>query len=226
MRDGGIASVLVAGPTASGKSALALEIAELAGGEIVNTDSMQVYRDLSIVTARPDDEDLGRAAHHLYGHVDGAENHSVGRWREHALRALADIVGRGRLPIFVGGTGLYFKALEIGLAAMPQVPADVREAVRAAAEALPTPDLHERLARKRCRNGLEAPAERPPAHPAGARGDRGDGNAAFDLAGGAASARAGRSRAEPAAFPRTGEGRTLCQDRRAVPRHDRRRSAR
>ena len=123
------------------------------GGEIVNTDSMQVYRDLSIVTARPDGGDLGRAPHHLYGHVDGAENHSVGRWREEALRASPTIAGRGRLPIFVGGTGLYFKAVESGLAAMPQVPEAVREAVRAAAEALPTPDLHARLAAQGRRNG-------------------------------------------------------------------------
>jgi tRNA dimethylallyltransferase len=147
MRKDGIASVLVAGPTASGKSALALEIAELTGGEIFNTDSMQVYRDLRIITARPDDRDLRRAPHHLYGHIDGAENHSVGRWRESALRILMETQGRGRLPIFVGGTGLYFKALESGLAVMPQVPAEVREAVRAEAEGVSTPDLHDRLAR-------------------------------------------------------------------------------
>jgi tRNA dimethylallyltransferase len=146
MRTGGITSVLVAGPTASGKSALALEIAEIAGGEIINTDSMQVYRDLRVLTARPDDRDLLRAPHHLYGHVDGAENHSVGRWREGALRILARVRERGRLPIFVGGTGLYFKALESGLAVMPQVPAHVRDAVRSEAQGVSTPDLHGRLA--------------------------------------------------------------------------------
>jgi tRNA dimethylallyltransferase len=148
MRKDTIASVLVAGPTASGKSALALEIAEITGGEIINTDSMQVYRDLRIITARPDDRDLRRAPHHLYGHIDGAENHSVGQWRENALCTLTEIRGRGRLPIFVGGTGLYFKTLESGLAVMPHVPAEVREAVRAGAEGVSTPQLHDRLARR------------------------------------------------------------------------------
>jgi tRNA dimethylallyltransferase len=136
----------VAGPTASGKSALALDIAEITGGEIINTDSMQVYRDLRVLTARPDDRDILRAPHHLYGHVDGAENHSVGRWRDNAFTVLATLRQRGRLPIFVGGTGLYFRALERGLAVMPQVPADVRDAVRSEAEGVSTPDLHGRLA--------------------------------------------------------------------------------
>ena len=111
--------MLVAGPTASGKSALALELARHFGGEIVNADSMQVYRDLSIITARPEAGDLARAPHHLYGHVDGGVNHSVGRWREEAASLLGAIAGRGGVPIFVGGTGLYFKALEGGLAEMP-----------------------------------------------------------------------------------------------------------
>jgi tRNA dimethylallyltransferase len=139
--------VLVAGPTASGKSALALELARHFGGEIVNADSMQVYRDLSIITARPEAGDLARAPHHLYGHVDGRVNHSVGRWREEAASLLGAIAGRGGVPIVVGGTGLYFKVLEGGLAEMPQVPDAVRASVRATAEAFATPDLHARLAR-------------------------------------------------------------------------------
>jgi len=139
--------VLVAGPTASGKSALALELARYFGGEIVNADSMQVYRDLGIITARPEPGDLARAPHHLYGHVDGSVNHSVGRWRGEAASLLDAVAGRGRVPIVVGGTGLYFKALEGGLAEMPQVPADVRAGVRASAESVATPDLHARLVR-------------------------------------------------------------------------------
>src|SRR5882672_2817228 len=115
-------AVLIAGPTASGKSALALRIAERLGGTIVNADSMQVYRDFRLLTARPSPEEESRAPHLLYGHVDAAEHYSVGRWLTDASRALSEIERAGRLPIFVGGTGLYFRALTWGLSSMPPVP--------------------------------------------------------------------------------------------------------
>ncbi len=123
--------VLIAGPTASGKSALALELAEMLGGTIVNADSMQVYRDLRIITARPAPEEEARAPHRLYGHVDAAENYSVGRWCRDVGEALAEIDQAGRIPILIGGTGLYFRALTAGLAAVPAIPAEIRSQVRA-----------------------------------------------------------------------------------------------
>jgi tRNA dimethylallyltransferase len=126
----GPAAILIAGPTASGKSALALELAEKLGGTIVNADSMQVYRDLRVITARPSPDDEARSPHRLYGHVDAAENYSVGAWCRDVAVALKDIAGQGRVPIVVGGTGLYFKALTSGLAAVPPVPADIRAQVR------------------------------------------------------------------------------------------------
>src|SRR5512139_1890162 len=123
-------AVLIAGATASGKSALALALAEELGGSIINADSMQVYRDLRIITARPTPAEEARVPHLLYGHVDAAENYSVGRWCVDARAALAAVERAGRLPIVVGGTGLYFKALTQGLAAVPPIPADIRAAVR------------------------------------------------------------------------------------------------
>ena len=122
--------MLIAGATSSGKSALALALAEQLNGSIVNADSMQVYRDLRVITARPAPEEEARAPHLLYGHVDAAENYSVGRWCVDARAALAAVERAGRLPIVVGGTGLYFKALTQGLAAVPPIPADIRSAVR------------------------------------------------------------------------------------------------
>ena len=123
-------AVLIAGPTASGKSALALTIAERFNGTIVNADSMQVYRDLRIITARPTPEEEARVPHQLYGHVDAATNYSTGRWIKDVAAALQDIRAAGRLPILVGGTGLYFSALAKGLAAVPPIPPDIRENVR------------------------------------------------------------------------------------------------
>ena len=123
--------VLIAGPTASGKSALALELAEKLGGIIVNADSMQVYRDLRIITARPSSEEERRLPHRLYGHIDAAENFSVGRWCEEAAAALAEAQRKAHPAIVVGGTGLYFNAFTRGLAAVPPIPANIREAVRA-----------------------------------------------------------------------------------------------
>ena len=124
-------AVLIAGPTASGKSALALTLAERLGGEVVNADSMQVYREMRIITARPSREEEARVPHHLYGVTGAAEPLSAGRWAALAARVMGEIAGRGAVPIIVGGTGLYFRALTEGLAPVPQIPADIREAVRA-----------------------------------------------------------------------------------------------
>jgi len=110
--------VLIAGPTASGKSALALDLAQKHGGMVVNTDSMQVYRDLRVLTARPTAEEEAAVPHRLYGHVDAAENFSAGSFVAHAAKALAEARGQGCVPIFVGGSGLYFKAMTRGLSAV------------------------------------------------------------------------------------------------------------
>ena len=123
-------AILIAGPTASGKSALALALAEKIGGTIVNADSMQVYRDLRVITARPTPAEEARVPHRLYGHVDAGENYSVGRWCRDVGTVLAEIERQGRVAILVGGTGLYFKALTSGLAAVPPIPAEIRAQVR------------------------------------------------------------------------------------------------
>jgi tRNA dimethylallyltransferase len=140
-------AILIAGPTASGKSALALRLACAFGGVVINADSMQVYRDLCVLTARPDQEDGTKAPHLLFGHVDGAVNYSAGLWLANVSVALNETRRTGRLPVFVGGTGLYFKALTQGLSAIPQVPGDVRARVRARAANVPAADLHARLMR-------------------------------------------------------------------------------
>ena len=127
----GSAIILIAGPTASGKSALALALAEKLGGEIINADSMQVYRDLRIITARPTPDEERRVPHRLYGHVDAAENYSAGRWCTDAAAVLAATRQESRPAIIVGGTGLYFSALTRGLAAVPPIPAKIRNDVRA-----------------------------------------------------------------------------------------------
>ncbi len=119
--------MLIAGPTASGKSALALELAARCGGIVINADSMQVYRDLRVITARPTPDEEAGVPHRLYGHVDAAETYSAGRWLIDAGAALAAAEAAGRLPILVGGTGLYFSLLTKGLAEIPPVPADIRE---------------------------------------------------------------------------------------------------
>jgi tRNA dimethylallyltransferase len=140
--------VLIAGPTASGKSALALAVAERLGGIVINTDSMQVYRDLDIITARPGAAEAARAPHLLYGHVDAAENYSVGRFVEDAGAALARARAQGRVAIFAGGSGLYFKALTRGLAAIPPVGAEIRSAVRARLVSGGVAALYAELARR------------------------------------------------------------------------------
>ncbi|MGD0640393.1 MAG: tRNA (adenosine(37)-N6)-dimethylallyltransferase MiaA [Roseiarcus sp.] len=153
-----IRALLIAGPTASGKSAVALALADRTGGTIVNADSMQVYRDLRVLTARPSEADERQAPHRLFGEIDGAENFSVGRWLERAKAILAENAGRPAPILFVGGTGLYFRALTQGLSDIPRVPETVRAAVRADAEGEPTPSLHARLA---TRDPLTAAGLRP-----------------------------------------------------------------
>ena len=139
-------ALFVVGPTASGKSALALEIAERLGGTIINADSMQLYRELRIITARPSAADEARAPHVLYGVREAAEAASVAWWRDAALTAMEEIHAAGRLPIICGGTGMYCAALTRGLAAIPPIPAPARdEARRLLAEEGPAA-LHARLA--------------------------------------------------------------------------------
>jgi tRNA dimethylallyltransferase len=141
-------AILIAGPTASGKSAVALAVAERIGGLIINADSMQVYRDLRLITARPAPAEEARVPHRLYGHVDAAESYSVGRWLTDARSALAEAGTTQRPPIIVGGTGLYFKLLTGGLAAVPAIPGEIRAGVRARVAAEGAPALHAELARR------------------------------------------------------------------------------
>jgi len=123
--------VVVAGPTASGKSRLALDLAEACDGVVINADSMQIYRELAILTARPKAADLARAPHRLYGVLPGRERCSAGRWRALAVAEIEACHAAGTLPIVTGGTGLYLRALEKGLAAVPAVPAETRAAAEA-----------------------------------------------------------------------------------------------
>jgi tRNA dimethylallyltransferase len=139
-------AILIAGPTASGKSALALALAQATGGVIINADSMQVYRDLRIITARPTVEEEADVPHRLYGHVDAAVNFSAGSWVTDAARVLAEARAQNRLAIFVGGSGLYFKALTRGLSAVPPIPAGIREGVRARLQRDGVEALHAELA--------------------------------------------------------------------------------
>jgi tRNA dimethylallyltransferase len=136
--------VLIAGPTASGKSSLALALAERANGVIVNADSAQVYRDLAIVTARPDAAAEARVPHRLYGTRDGADACSAAEWAADAKAAIAEAHAAARLPILVGGTGLYLRTLIEGIAPVPPID----PAVRAWARALPVAEAHAALARE------------------------------------------------------------------------------
>ena len=139
-------AVLIAGPTASGKSALALELAQKTGGVVINADSMQVYRDLRVITARPTPAEEATVPHLLYGLVDAAVNFSAGSWVADAAVALTQARAQSRLPIFVGGSGLYFKALTRGLSAVPPIPSGIREAVRARLQRDGVETLHAELA--------------------------------------------------------------------------------
>ena len=129
--------VCIAGPTASGKSGLAVELAEAVDGEVVNADALQVYGDIAVLSARPDTHDMQSVPHHLFGHVDGRTPYSVGDWLREAVPVTLDILARHRVPIVVGGTGLYFKALLQGLADIPPVP----DALEAELNAMSVNDL-------------------------------------------------------------------------------------
>lgn len=139
-------AVLIAGPTASGKSALAISLAQRLNGAVINADSMQVYGDLHVLSARPSAGEAAAVPHLLFGHVDGAVNYSAGLWAQDAACALAESRAMGRLPIFAGGTGLYFRTLLQGLSDIPHVPDGVRQRVRLAAEGVSSQDMHARLA--------------------------------------------------------------------------------
>ncbi|AHK44815.1 MULTISPECIES: tRNA (adenosine(37)-N6)-dimethylallyltransferase MiaA [Ensifer] len=123
-------AILITGPTASGKSALAVELARRHDGVVINADSMQVYDTLRVLTARPDEADMGGVEHRLYGHMPAGQAYSTGAWLREAQALVATLRKTGRLPVFVGGTGLYFKALTGGLADMPEIPAAIRERLR------------------------------------------------------------------------------------------------
>ncbi len=141
-------TILIAGPTASGKSRLALRLAEELSGTVINADSMQVYRELRVLTARPTPEEEARVPHALYGFVSGAEAYSAGRYAADAAWAIGEARARGRIPIVVGGTGLYFQALLEGLSPVPPIDPAVRARWRAEAMGRPAPELHALLARR------------------------------------------------------------------------------
>lgn len=135
--------VCIAGPTASGKSAFAVDLARSVGGEIVNADALQVYTDLQVLSARPLKSEQGGIPHHLFGHIPGETAYSTGQWLREAVPVILDVLARGRTPILVGGTGLYFRALLSGLADIPPVPKDVQ----ARLDAAPVETLRTRAAR-------------------------------------------------------------------------------
>lgn len=124
-------AILIAGPTASGKSKLAVDLARSHGGVVVNADSMQIYDGLRILTARPTESDMGGIPHYLYGYADPSAPYSTGLWLTEVERVLQDIRAAGAVPVFVGGTGLYFRALTQGLDDMPPVAPELRDALRA-----------------------------------------------------------------------------------------------
>ncbi|WP_137130183.1 tRNA (adenosine(37)-N6)-dimethylallyltransferase MiaA [Rhizobium sp. FY34] len=139
-------AILITGPTAGGKSALALDLARRHGGVVINADSMQVYDTLRVLTARPSEEEMGGVPHHLYGHVPAGSAYSTGDWLRDVEALLAQLRGEGSLPVFVGGTGLYFKALTGGLSDMPVIADDIRQRLRARLVAEGPEVLHAALA--------------------------------------------------------------------------------
>lgn len=144
----GFEAILIAGPTASGKSRLALELARAHGGAVVNADSMQVYQGLRILTARPSEHDMDGVEHRLYGHVAPTVPFSAGAFAREAAAVVADLRERGRIPVFCGGTGLYFRALLGGLSDMPVIPDEVREGLRGRFEREGPERLHADLSRR------------------------------------------------------------------------------
>jgi tRNA dimethylallyltransferase len=154
-------AILIAGPTASGKSRVALAIAERLRGTVINADSMQVYRELRILTARPSAADTARVPHALYGGVPAVEGYSAGRYAQEVATAIARAREKARVPVIVGGTGLYFKALLEGLSPVPAVAAQVRTRWRAAGCERPAAELHAWLAeRDPVMAGRLAPSDR------------------------------------------------------------------
>ena len=139
-------AVLIAGPTASGKSRVALALAKAVGGIVINADSMQVYREAPILTAMPPEEDRRAAPHLLYGHISVCEPYSTGRYQDDAADALSKARSAGKIPIFTGGTGLYFSALTEGISDIPKVPAEVRAHARARLDVVGVAALHTELA--------------------------------------------------------------------------------
>ena len=123
--------ILIYGPTASGKSKFALKLAQKIDGEIINADSMQVYKELKVLSARPRKEDINKIKHHLYGFQSVKKNFSTGDWLKLAQKKIFEVKKRGKIPILVGGTGLYFKALTEGLVNFPKIPVQFRKKIRA-----------------------------------------------------------------------------------------------
>lgn len=139
-------AILIHGPTASGKTALAIEVARRLGGEVINADSMQVYSDLQVISARPTEEEMAGIPHHLFGYVDAATRYSTGEWLEAARGVLKKLQRRNKHAVIVGGTGLYLLALTQGLSDIPPVPDEIRAEVKAIAEAEGADGLRVRLA--------------------------------------------------------------------------------
>ena len=138
-------ALLIAGPTASGKSALAIHLAKKLDGVVINADSMQVYQPLRVLTARPTEEEEAEVAHALFGHVGAGQPYSVAHWLSDATQAIAAIQAQGRLPIVTGGTGMYFRALTEGLSDIPAVPDAIRARLRALEAEIGVEALHARL---------------------------------------------------------------------------------
>lgn len=140
--------IVLAGPTASGKTALGLALAEHVRGMVINADSMQVYRDLRVITARPTDEEMARVPHRLYGVLDGAVHGTAALWRGMALEAIAEAARTGRIPILLGGTGLYLRSLLDGLVEVPPIPDEARLEARQLLDRLGSAGLHRALAER------------------------------------------------------------------------------
>jgi len=140
--------ILIAGPTASGKSSLALALAREVDGVIINADSAQVYEELEVITARPSQADMDHVPHRLYGHVSGNVAYSTGAWLEDVTVLLSELAPAGKRPIIVGGTGLYFQALLEGLSNVPEIEADVRVYWRAEADRIGAGGLYDVLLAK------------------------------------------------------------------------------
>ena len=122
--------VLIAGPTASGKSEFAIKLAKKFNGEIINADSMQVYKQLKFLTARPNKKNQKKIRHHLYGYIDTNKRYSTGRWLKDAIKKIREIKKKDKIPILVGGTGLYFYSLINGLVKIPKIPLKIRNEIR------------------------------------------------------------------------------------------------